>query len=174
VKTKAALICGGAKSVFEDIEQSKFLFEPDAVFAINDVLAQIPHVDFFVSMHPSKAPAWLKARRQNGYPDPKSYWTAKDKTPPRGMRFETSPNTRGGSGLLAVFVARSMGYTKIVLAGIPLTIEGAHFHDARPWKECLLYRAVWERMNGLKVDVRSMSGWTREYFGYPEFDWLNC
>jgi len=167
-----ALICGGAASVFEDIEAAKKLFQPSAIFAINNILADIPDVDHFISMHPMKMPGWLKKRRENGFlVDPKDYWTAKDKTPPKGFEFKTIPNTRGGSGMLAVFVARYLGY-KSVLAGIPMTVVGAHYHNTRPWAECLHYRIVWERNESIRHDVRSMSGWTREWLGFPDEEWL--
>lgn len=173
-KPKTVLICGGAKSVFEDIDKAKNLVPyPNAIIAVNDVLAELPHVDFFVSMHPTKVTNWLKQRRDKGYADPKSYWTVKDRAVPRAPRFETHPNTRGGSGLLAVFVARYLGYQRIILCGIPMTTEGGHFFNEKKWTECHIYRTVWENMKSLKDDTRSVSGWTMEHLGAPSYDWVN-
>jgi hypothetical protein len=88
------------------------------------------------------------------------------------VEFQRIPNTRGGSGLLAIYVARYLGYDKKVLAGIPMSPEMGHFFDERDWKECKLYRVVWEHNATLREDVRSMSGWTMQTFGFPEWDWL--
>src|SRR5690606_12765406 len=104
-----------------------------------------------------KAPRWLAERRKNGHPDIKGkYWTANDRMAqaPKELDFQSLKNTRGGSGLLAVYVARYLNCTKIVLAGIPMTIKGEHYHTAGNWKECKLYRVVWEANASLKTDVR--------------------
>lgn len=169
---KTVLICGGAKSVFEDIKEAKALITPDGIIAINDVFAELEHVDFFCTNHPEKAEKWVQVRRKKGYKDPYSYWTATNKALPASPKFQTVPGTLGGSGLLAVSVARYLGYQKIILAGIPLTAEGGHFFNTRPWKECDYYRHVWGRNTSLKVDIRSVSGWTSEYFGRPTLEWL--
>jgi hypothetical protein len=168
-----ALICGGANTVLRDIEAAKQLFVPDAIFAVNNVVAVIKHVDFLVTVHPTKVPHWMTKRLANGYGgDSIIYWTVPGRPTPIGYEFKTSPNTKGGSGLLAISVARYLGFTKIVLAGMPMTPESAHFFDPKPWNECIIYRNVWEKRSDLKDYVRSVSGWTREHFGPPTVEWL--
>lgn len=171
-KPKTALILGGAKTVFEDYERAKQLFQPDTVIAVNDSMAEFPDVEHFATMHPKKVKQWLDKRRAKGFEDPKRYWTATDRAFPDGFEFQTLKNTRGGSGLLAIYVARYLGYDKKILAGIPMSPEMGHFFDERDWKECKLYRVVWEHNPTLREDTRSMSGWTMQTFGFPEADWL--
>lgn len=176
---KSILICGGAKCVFEDYERATKMHNFDAIMAINDVGMELPKVDFWVSMHPEKMPRWLQGRRKNGHPDPYSFWTSHDRAVPTGVQvqqlgltFNTIRNTRGGSGLLAIYVARYLQFDRKVLAGVPMTREQEHFHKAGWWKECNLYRVVWENNASLKEDVRSLSGWTKDRFGEPTVDWL--
>lgn len=176
---KSVLILGGGKCVFEDHERAIAMHDFDSVMAINDIGVVMHKVDFWVSMHPEKMPKWLEARRANGHPDPSSFWTSHDRAVPtgalavkQGLVFNTIRNTRGGSGLLAIYAARYLKFDRIVLAGVPMTREQEHFHKSGWWKECNLYRVVWENNASLKEDVRSLSGWTRERFGEPTVDWL--
>ena len=74
--------------------------------------------------------------------------------------------------MLAVVVARYLGYDKKVLAGCPMLPEQAHYHNTKPWKDFIHYKHVWETNEHIKADVRSMSGWTREHLGAPTTDWL--
>lgn len=172
IKPRSALILGGAKSVFEDYQSALQMINFDVVIAVNDIGIEIPEIDVWCSMHPEKIPMWLEARRRNGFRDPRGFWTTLDKTPPKDVDFQKLRNTRGGSGLLAVYVARYLNCDKIVLAGIPLTVDGEHYHTPGHWKECKLYRVIWEADASLLNDVRSMSGWTKERFGQVTPDWL--
>lgn len=171
---KTALVLGGALSVFEEYEQAKKLHDFSLYIGVNDVIGEIPEISHAVSMHPGKMDRWLKARRDKGFIDPKHYWTSRDRAVQAvgDLKFDTIPNTRGGSGLLAVYVARHLGCNKIVLAGIPMSIKGEHFHTPGLWKECRLYRVVWEANASLKTDVRAFSGWTGGTYGPPTRDWL--
>lgn len=177
---KSILICGGAKCVFDDMERAHVMHEFDSIMAINDIGMHLPKLDFWVSMHPDKMVRWLEGRRNNGHPDPISFWTGHDRAVPTGAKavqlgltFQTLRNTRGGSGLLAIFAARYMQFDRIALAGIPMQREEEHFHKPGWWKECNLYRTVWENNASLRSgDVRSFSGWTRDKFGEPTVEWL--
>lgn len=67
----------------------------------------------------------------------------------------------GTSGLLGVLVALGLGYTRVILAGIPLlNDDGSKRFDRKTY-------AVWEdfaRTEDAKR-VRSLSGWTRHLLG---------
>ncbi len=170
----AALVLGGAKCVFEDYAKARSLGEFSVVIGANDIIAEISEINHAVSMHPGKLPRWLKKRKENGHPDVEGLWTAFDRSPqvPQGLKVEFLRNTRGGSGLLAVYVARKLGCDRIVLAGVPMTLQGEHFHTPGWWKEYHLYKVVWDANASLKTDVRSMSGWTMEKFGEPTPSWV--
>lgn len=169
-----ALILGGAKCVFEDFQKAMMMHDFGIIIGINNIIEEIPEIEHAVTMHPVKMRIWLANRRKNGYPDPKRFWTAVDREVPVDIdvEFQRLKNTRGGSGLLAVYVARYLNAHVKVLCGIPMTPEGEHYHTNGNWKECHLYRKIWESNKTLKDDVRSFSGWTREQYGEPTLDCL--
>ena len=47
-----------------------------------------------------------------------------------------------------------------------------HFVRRKDWKECYLYRKGWIADSSIRSLIRSVSGWTKEYFGYPTDDWF--
>lgn len=77
----------------------------------------------------------------------------------------------GTSGLYAIWVALHLGFSDILLAGIPLD-ESPHYYteDASTIGKFLPhYKEGWlNAENSLAGKVRSMSGWTRELLGGPE------
>lgn len=88
------------------------------------------------------------------------------------------PAGKGGtSSLLAVMVGLALGYTKIILAGVPLDGNG-HFYDPAQMKIKVFtsdfLESEWKQAarNHFKGRVRSLSGRTREWFGFPDEDWL--
>lgn len=170
---ETALILGGSKNVFSDIEEAFSFKYYDYVIAVNDIGTEFEWINHWVTMHPDKMPRWLEQRRYNNFPDPLNFWTSVDRKVPNGITFEQIRNTRGGSGLLAIYVARKLGATKIVLAGIPMESNAEHYHTSGNWKECRLYRKIWEADTSLKIDVRSVSGWTKNFLGVPTIDWFH-
>jgi hypothetical protein len=110
----------------------------------------------------------LHRRRQAGLNRPQT-WAHK---PYRGIDRST-PDWAGSSGLFAVKVAIEEGFERIVLAGVPMTAEGAHYYDAKVWTAAHVFHSGWNhRLPQIKDIVRSMSGWTRELLGEPTRDWL--
>jgi hypothetical protein len=82
-------------------------------------------------------------------------------------------NASGSSGLFAVKVAMEAGYDRIILAGVPMQVEGAHFFNASPWGEVGSFTEAWKiALPRIAPHVRSMSGWTKDLLGYPSFEWL--
>jgi len=82
-------------------------------------------------------------------------------------------NASGSSGLYAVKLALEAGADKVVLAGVPMSAEAAHFFSPEPWQEVGGFIDAWSIVHPrLQHTVRSMSGWTRERLGAPTPDWL--
>ena len=160
------LILGGAHCVFEDIEASQELFLPDVIIAVNDIGIYIEEVDHWCTMHPDKMKVWIKQREAHGFKKPKM-WTATHLS----IEGFTSINSRGGGGILGVNLAKFLGATKIVLAGIPMT-QNAHFNKKHGWMEATMYRQFWRDEKSYSKWVRSMSGWTKELYGLPTEEWL--
>jgi len=169
-----ALILGGAANVHDDAKAALELFTPDLVLAVNDIGTVWPGpIDAYCSLHPEKFPAWLATRAANGHAPPGSLWTSEGRQRRATLPVRTVRCHGGGSGMLAVKVARELGATHIVLAGMPMAHGYAHFHDPKPWFAARLYQRFWVRDQGqLRIDTRSMSGLTRELLGYPTQEWL--
>jgi len=171
-RPKRALILGGASCVWEDVEAALDLAEFDCIIAANDVGAHWSGpLDHWVSLHPEKLNGWLRARREKGYPDGFTTWSHKKQA---GCNVDRATDDwKGSSGLFAVKVARELGYERIVLCGVPLNAEGAHFFDAKPWKAFQGFRNGWLNHRAeIAPYVRSVSGWTREILGAPDESFL--
>jgi hypothetical protein len=166
------LILGGAFCVFEDIEASQELFLPDVIIAVNDIGIYIEDIDHWVTMHPEKMPVWVEQRKKHGFEKP-NMWTTPEKIEKAKKEVEgySLVNSKGGSGILGVNLAKFLGATKIVLAGIPMT-QNSHFNKENHWMEATLYRQFWRGEKSYVRWVRSMSGWTKEMYGPPTEEWL--
>ncbi len=76
------------------------------------------------------------------------------------------------SGCFGALVGLMLGYTEIVLAGIPMD-NGGHFFDP-PWyttdmEDKTVHRQWgWARDNVFKGRVTSLSGYTRKWLGAPQ------
>jgi hypothetical protein len=75
----------------------------------------------------------------------------------------------GSSGLFAIKIARLLAYDNIILAGIPMESDQAHFFNkSQEWLDAEKYRKAWiSREAEIKPFVSSCSGWTRRLLGGP-------
>ena len=163
------IILGGADCVWDDADRA-LEFQPATTIAINDMVARWARpIDHAVSLHPDKLQRWVQERRRRGLPGEFTTWCHKD-----GWTDRHTRDWGGSSGLLAVKIARELGHTRIILCGIPMDAEAAHFFDAKPWKPATRYRAAWiTRKQEISPFVRSMSGWTKGLLGQPDEAWLS-
>lgn len=174
----AGLILGGAGCVFEDAERAMAMFEPDAIFVVNDMIAEWPgRADYMCSLHPEKLGAWLEARQANGYPMGGQVWAHKLLNAKKTRYPEVTHATEdwaGSSGLFAVKVALTEKFDKIVLAGVPIEPKAKHVVRKVDWMPAQAFRNGWKkRFELIKHTTRSMSGWTAELLGQPDSHWLN-
>ena len=179
---KKLVVCGGARSVWDDLLTLNVSGEnPNGfdVMTVNDVTmhydGKITHV---YSNDARWLPKWIAARRDlitrkyGGIQYVHSCGT--------GARYNWPWPGNGSSGLGAVYTGLAMGYSTIVLCGIPLDDAG-HYFDP-PWKRTNFSREVGNQTNGdlqywanakrtvfdvvkPKACVRSQSGRTRELLG---------
>lgn len=187
---RRALVVGRAKSVWDDYATARALCDFDDVIVVGRLCQDFPDpIDHLVSFHVRLFDKWMRKRRSNGYPDPRQYWgafykgrdlTVDKRTGKRltSMEVSTIKCDGGSSGLVAVIVAREgldPPADKVVLAGVPMTKDGGHYDDDKSWKEADNYWTTWrERYNDIAPYVRSVSGRTRETFGYPTKEWLDA
>lgn len=177
--SRVALVLGGAACLNEDLQTAADLGVTEsnaAIIATNHAgRDREGRVDVWVSFHAEHMKRWMVTRAEAGR-SPAMILCSVDRPfhPPQipdGLRL--LPNWRGSSGLLAVTAALDLGFSSVILCGVPLTLAGAHYDDPRPWEDAGNYRAGWiEQLPVLKDRVKSLSGWTRDLLGAPDSAWL--
>lgn len=188
-RSGSAVVLGSARCIWEDME--KIDFTKAEVIAINDMIMHYKGVlHHAVSLHPEEPPLWKQLRWTNGCDSGGHIYTHSHRFPshikhPNG-EFKAEHGLdfiwvleggRGGSsGLFACMVGLALGYDKIILAGIPIDGTG-HFFDP-PGKVVNQFlgqniKEEWDNanLNYFKGRVKSMSGRTKEWLGYPPEEW---
>ncbi len=170
-----ALVIGGGGDPLSEYSAARLMCEQAnktvATFVCNDTLAVFPdHVDFAGTLHPDKMHGWQRERTKNKLPMPfGSIWAHRDYL---GFTHSTR-DWQGSSGLFMTKVALEQGFSHIILCGVPMDIESNHITRHVPWHSAPAFQRGWRRVKGrIQPYVRSMSGWTQQEFGAPEFLWL--
>ena len=174
---RAALVLGGATCVWKDLDRARALHTFNGVIACNDAGAFYPDaLDAWVSLHPLKWPEWLLSRALMGHPDVPNIISHRQEpgvTQVVDYRFNGVTPT-GSSGLYAAKVALALGFNRVVLCGVPMDPQQAHFFDGKPWDAAPRFKAGWRAaLPYIAQHVRSMSGWTAELLGRPSAEWLS-
>jgi len=182
---RRVLILGSAKCLWSDYIEAVKLAKFDAVCAVNQSGCHFPdRIDYWCTLHPEKLLKWQQYRHDEGYSnDYVSISHEKPETFELGKaypRIDKRVDFRypgmtesGSSGLLAVKAMQEEGFDQIVIAGMPMQLDQAHFHDAKPWSERNMFIPAWEKAYPfIHPSVRSMSGWTCELLGYPSHEWF--
>ena len=175
----AALSLGAAECLDADLAAALDLFQPDFVIACNDAIPHYPgHLDAAVSLHPDHQHARRDLRRERGCPDPDEWLVA----PHRDAGWQSlvshllpGMGISGSSGLFAVKAALFVfGADKAVIAGMPL--DPTLHCDGRTVFTCAwTFRDAWREIpEPIKPRIRSMSGWTADFLGRPDQEWLQC
>jgi hypothetical protein len=179
-----ALICGSAPSLLEEFERARRAIPDAAIITVNES-ASVVYGNFLITQHPEKA-LWFRERSEN--PDVVVH-TAKEKeraSQPAIDVYWPDCVTLATSGGSAIAIALSMGFTRIVLCGMPMNggdgyFEGASFRRDEPrfGMESPESRYIRNYQHNLieftrrrpeTLDcVRSMSGFTKRLFGAPEW-----
>lgn len=168
----AVLIMGGARSLWSDLDLLG-PWEADRI-GVNDIIGHwqgaLRHA---VTLHPEYLPGWLQYRRGHNYGSGGHVHTHSHKHAPEVENVWPFYNGGGSSGLYACYAAIAMGYSSIVLAGMPMDDSG-HYFDPPAARHGHLGRRpdhlVWEEARDriFKGRVRSLSGWTAQALGRPE------
>lgn len=184
-----ALVVGSAAEAWDDLDRAHELVESPTIIAINDVIADCERdMAHGVTLHPEKLvgefhPAhnpdevsWYELRRERGYNTDYDTWSRRN---PRWVDHILPHWGGGSSGLYGVTVAMHLGWPRIILCGVPMTVT-PHYDGATgtegptgDWDECEIHRPHWKsHRHRLMGTVKSMSGWTRELLGAPSVAWL--
>lgn len=169
-----ALVLGGAASLEEDMMMAMQLLAPAAPtrIGINSV-PELVICDHLIGAHAQLMPEYY--RHAIGRPKTHTYWQAKI---PREVDVVWHNLHAGGSsGLLATKIAVAMGFAPVVLCGVPMQVSGyaPDYRKHEPQGGRILHlghhpqkletwREHWHtaKADGLLINVRSMSGWTKE------------
>lgn len=172
----AVVVCGDAACVWNDLERfgcrsgnSVYRYGYNLI-TVNALVSSFPgRIDHAYCNSGARLNAFIRARRDeyaNEFPPPVTHSRT-------GETDFTWPWHGGGtSGLGAILTALALGYSRIVLAGMPLD-NGPH-NGEPPWRATHIAGEAsdgghWERARQLafKGRVKSLSGRTREWLGEP-------
>lgn len=178
---RRAVIVGRAAAALEEYAAACAMCTFDEVMVIGEMGVHFPdRIDHWVSFHVEVFDTWAQRRANKGFAPAGCFWGAIYKGKRLGEKTTKSrplqyvPCIGGSSGFVAVCAALDeLHVDRVVLAGVPMTREGAHHGDARPWREADQYWATWvANMDKMRDRVRSMSGRTRDALGAPTAEWL--
>jgi hypothetical protein len=193
-----AVILGRHDDVWKELDAAKDLIRSvDSSAPIHVLATKRAGRDYdgpvheWPGFHPELFPGWIEERARNNRPPAQRYWSAR---PPQlknpdghGVPFNWLISVGGSSGLLGIQVALAIGYppynvgespiNKAILCGMPMT-KSTRYDDKKQWSEAEFYRDHWivffrDRPQD-KNKFRSWSGWTAEFFGTPDEEWLRA
>lgn len=177
-----ALVVGGSQRVLlEFYLAAQLCFQAGATFetfVANDMIAELEQCDHAVTLHPYKLQArenWLGRRAAKGLSMPREVWchrTDADSPAITKTLRQVNPG-RTSTGYFATQAAMHCGHDRVILCGVPMTMEAGHVVRHQVWDQVRHFTQVWtDHRTELAPVVRSMSGWTSELFGQPTVDFL--
>ena len=172
-----AIIVGGGPTALDDLAHWRYSEDLFCEIIVINSMGEKIKADHLISAHA----AFLGRMREHTIGSPKFHTIALGS----GMREEdieadylwTGIPTGGTSGLLAVKIVRTMGFSPVYLAGIPMSVDGYvpdyrkyEGHGGRVFKlghnpQILQdWRAHWgyAKVDGWLDGVISRAGWTKE------------
>lgn len=171
------LVCGSAWCLLDDVRAAEDRFPDAAVIAVNGAAGEIKARLLF-TLHPAKMPVWA-ARQRERFGSGFSTHTAqsrhaldKPRAVPQGAEYVWSfPGGQGTSAWAARRLARILGFSPVVLCGVPLS-PGPYMSglNAKMFGRAQVldgYRRFIAQDTSWHGDVFGMSGWPREFFGAP-------
>ena len=203
-RERSLVIAGNGRTVWNDLKHSGTYpygmggllprigyvpetYQPPDLMAVNDIGMYLPHLEHWVSFHDDtlvlqnelRYRMWPQASQPMLHSNGGGHLVRKDRraviepvVPIHYWRFQFQSLLC--SGVLAICVGLSLGYSKIVLAGVPADNDGAFYHPPHErsahgnteshgaWQEFL------QDVPEAKEKVRSLSGFTRQWFGAPD------
>lgn len=180
LEREIALVVGGAASVWEEVTAAQSLVRSVGgnckYFVCNDMIERFSKECVTCTLHVDKLPSWIANRATHKMCSPLDVWIcSKEKDKPAAMFATRITDDWGGScGLFATKIAiQEYSFSKVILCGVPMTIKGRHFVRGQPWGDQLTFVNRWTpHLPYLRNHVRSLSGFTRDWLGHPDRDWL--
>ncbi len=153
------IILGGGDTLDSDISAVPDI-ESRTIIAVNDAIKYWKgKLDYAVTLHPEKLREWVN----------KPCHVISHKRVHGAHIDQVIPELWGGSsGLYAVQIAlKELNAKEVILCGVPMT-PTPHFWGST-WTDADKYRRGWTRNIKDLANVKSLSGWTAELLGKPEF-----
>ena len=179
---RCAIVVGRSAGALAEYEEARSLLPNAVVIVVGAIGVDFPHqIDHWVTFHAGNFLLWMGQRSLRGFSPAVVYWGALYRGREMGVHdcaglaVNYVPSVGGSSGFLAAHQVAlcELRCERVLMAGVPMTVEGGHYGDAFLWDEALVYRQTWiERVGELRSKVRSMSGWTRELLGSPTPEWI--
>lgn len=165
------LIVGGGRCVWDDLQ--RISVNNYDIMCMNDIIMHLPYrINHVYSNDDKMLTNWVAARRPRYKKDFEE--NILKHTCQTGNCIVWPFPGHGSSGLNACYTGLALGYTEIVLAGVPLDDSG-HYFDP-PWVKTNFVKEVGMRDGEIKFwanakrnifngKVRSLSGRTKELLG---------
>jgi hypothetical protein len=175
------LVCGFGPTLHDDLARARKL-RPDApAIAVNNAASAVKAFALF-SLHYriGKLDRWVAAQRKkfgdgftvHSHGVPGSAEKLREFFPYVDHWWPDAKGT-GTSAWAAAKMARQMGFSEIVLCGVPIArgayADGKFCKDFRHKDVLAIYRDYIRKDKAWHEGVRSMSGWTMRFFGAPEW-----
>lgn len=173
------LVCGFGPTLHDDLARAHIL-RPDApVIAVNNAASAVKAFALF-SQHyrKGKLDVWVRAQRKrfgdgftvHSHAGLENIARLKEFFPWVDHWWAHVGST-GTSAWSAAKMARQMGFSEIILCGVPLErgayADGSFCRDFRHNAVLKLYRNYIRKDVQYHEGVKAMSGWTRKFFGEP-------
>lgn len=165
------LVMGGAACLRDDLSRVDAGWRGPRM-AVNDIGAHYRGpLDHWATLHPAYLSGWLAYRQGHNHGGGGHVFTH-SRQAAAGVQFVWTLRQDGGtSGLFACFVGLLLGYSCIVLAGMPCD-NSPHYFDPLPYDGKLAAESppelwLWARDQVFRGRVKSLSGRTRDWLGEP-------
>lgn len=180
---RPAIVCGTGRGVFEEYQAALAAYPDAVVFAANDVGMYLPKLDHWVSLHVDNLAAWKAVRWLHQRTMETTVYHSDTERPWLNRCWQQLTPLFCLSGYFAMQVAWVMGADRIVLCGCPGDGTPRYFEavtrqgqvpdsfrygagqDSSDTNVRDQLQREMERLPDFRNAVRSMSGWTKEYFG---------
>jgi len=175
---RPSIVCGNAEGVFDELSAALQQYPNAVIFGVNDVGMFLPRLDHWMSMHSDNLGVWKAVRWLHPKDREHTKYHAVDSRSFVDYNWSSLRPVFALSGYFAMQVAHIMGSDRIVLCGCPGS-SVRRFFEARPRTDFSYGNGnaggdkgvmqqltnEMDRLPDFRAKVRSMSGWTREYFG---------
>src|SRR5210317_799143 len=124
VALRRLLIVGSGRCVWDDLESIGYPDNPPAldIMAVNDMIVHYPYpIKYAYSLNREMLDKWISVRKYNTGPIIKHH--------PRTVKRISGAKS---SGVNAVYCGLYLGYTEILVCGVPLDNSGHYFNP--PWE----------------------------------------